>query len=260
MAIRTGSKVVVPSDENTQEEVQAEVETKAEPEVETPKAEKQVAVRKPTAAPAVIEEGKVPSFKQLENAMDPEEVGNTFVRVIGANGNIQTSEGLLFGEHIDIQVLSTSTRYMVTPEADPKDKEARKFCRASYDGSNIVDQDGNLQTIDDYIAENERFYPKFKKSKYLDVYAIIFNAHKNKEAAEAAGIVQISVSPTAAKPFNAFFMQGVLAEKRGLLPPSHRNCMRIKAEPKTKDTQNYTILLPELCPADALDGYEVVLM
>jgi hypothetical protein len=201
-----------------------------------------------------------PALTSLENAYDPEEFGNVFPRLVGANGAICVSgDTLNFGEFIDVQVLSHSDRWMVTPDADAKDKQAKKFCRASYDGKTIPDRDGGPSvTIEDYIAsvDGYEFNPV---SKYKDIFALVFNSHKNAEEAAEKGIVQISVSPSVLKDLRAFMMQTKLAVMTKRMLPSHQNCLRIRAEAKSNDNGNYTVLKFEHVPLDVAQLYTPVI-
>lgn len=249
------NKTVVPETEN-QEPVTEINDTESKPEG------KEVATK--TSAPAPVIGGvksDVPSIASLENAFDPEEYGNVFPRIVGTNGAIKVSgETTSFGKFIDVQVLSTSDRWMITPDADNKDKEAKKFCRASYDGRTIPDRDGGPSiTIEEYIASVDD-YDFNPVSKYKDVFGIIFNADENSDIAGGKGIVQISVSPTAVKSIKAFIMQTNLYVLSGKMLATHQNCMRFRAEAKSNDSGDYTILTFEPVPLDVLSGYTPIVV
>lgn len=281
MAIRT-NKVQAPSavsetpavEETTPTETPATQETQApEPTPEAPKTE----TKKPAASPAVkpatamaVHTGDVLSFIKLKNALDPEEYGNTFPRIVPAAGQIRTDSKIQLGTFIDIQVVSTSDRWMYAPVADMnKDPDSTKYCRASYDGKTIPDRDGGPsmtfeeweEMAADIAKQNKKTpYAEWKLAKYLDVFAIIFNADgKFVETAKKIGMVQISVSSTATKAFQAFFMQGPLNVNRGLLPFDKQTCMRIVAEARSNaNKQDYSVLVPELVPEEILAAYTPV--
>jgi hypothetical protein len=260
MGLRT-NKTVVPQEETT---VNQEPETKKEETMpETPAVEtKEVAVKPPAEVPTVAGERVAPSLTSLENKLNPEEFGNLFPRIVGSNGAacVSGTGGVNFGRFIDVQVLSLSDRWMVTPDADQKDKEAKKFCRASYDGKTILDREGNSQTIEDYITSVDK-YEFNATSKYRDIFAVIFSAEKEVEKAKALGIVQISISPTAMKQLKAFTMQTPLFIMRGQMAKTHQDCLRIAAEPKTNDSgNNYTIFDFQCVPMDVIAGYTPVSM
>ncbi len=212
-------------------------------------------VKEVAPAPVVQDDKPAPYIADLKNAMDPELYGSCFPRIVGSNGNL-ICDKLILGTFIDVQVLSFSDRWMIVPVSDPKDKEARKFCRASYDGKTIPDRDGGQSMlIEEYTEEMSRFYKEFKISKYMDVFAVIFNADKNKEAGERLGTVQISVSPTAIKPFLAYLAQCRMNVGRGLFLPSHSNFMRIEADLVTGDKDNWTVLKPSYVPIDEVKNF-----
>jgi len=273
MAIRT-NKVTVPETETPVQtetpETEVETQAQAQPEIPTPTPtpDPKPATKAPAGEAAIYAE-KAPSFMELRNALDPNDYGNTFPRVVPGSGIIQTDSALMLGTYLDVQVLSFSDRWMYAPNVDmKKDPDSKYYCRASYDGKNIPDRDGGpSMTFEEYeafaaelrTAGKKPPYTEWKLAKYMDVFAIIFNADPAKlEIAKALGMVQISVSSTAIKAFSGFFIQGLLNVNRGLLPLNKQNCMRIKAEPKINKDQNYTILVPELVPTDILANYTPV--
>lgn len=267
MAIRT-SKVQVPPEVETQTETPA-VETPTTSEPET-KAAPAPAVKQQASAPAVVGD-KSPSFAQLENLMDPVEYGNTFPRLVpGAAGMIRTDSNIVLGPWIDVQVVSHSYRWMCAPVSpDKKDQEARKYCRASYDGATIPDREGGKsmtfeewqeQAAEIRKAAKQPAYEQWRIGKYKDIYAMIFNAdEKYRETAVALGIVQISVSTTAIKGFNAFFMQQQLWVAKSMMRPDKAQCIRIKPIPGVNNAgDDFTILVPDLVPLDVIDAYSIV--
>lgn len=253
----TKPETTTKSGDITPDEVETPKETMKEKEVET----KEVAVRNTNNA--VVESNglpDMPSLASLENALDPVDFGNLFPRVVGSNGAVVLNGKKSLGEYIDVQVLSTSDRWMVTPDAEQSDKKAKKLCRASYDGKTIPGWDGGDPIdIEDWKKEIEDAgYAVNPVGKYKDIFCSVFNADKNADIAEEAGIVQVSVSPSAVKGLRAFIMQTKLKVARGQMLKSHQNCIRIKAEAVTGDI-NYTYLNFKVVPLDILEDYEPVL-
>jgi len=201
---------------------------------------------------------QAPSIKSLENVFDAKEYGNLFDRVVGSNGSLVCGD-IIMGEFIDVQVLSTSDRWMITPDAEQSDKKAKKLCRASYDGKVIPGLDGEPDiTIDEWKEEIENAgYEPNKVSKYRDVFAVIFNAEKNADKAKELGVVQISVSPTSSRQLKKFTMQTMLFERQGKMVPSHRHCMRVVAVSHTGD-MSYTTTDFKPVPLDVLAEYTPV--
>lgn len=206
-----------------------------------------------------------PPFAALKDAFDQLVYGNTFLRMTGGNGAVIDQEKRNFGSYIYIQVLSFNDRWMVTPQlsnsATEAEKRKAKFaCRASYDGKTIQDRDNGEDIPIREYTENHPDFDDWKTTKYMDVYGIIFGSEKNSNIVGDLGIVQVSVSQTAIRNFDAFFKQSPLWVMRGMLPASHQNCMKIEAEGKTNDSGNYTIFKPGLVPAEVLLRYTPVYM
>ncbi len=221
------------------------------------------AVRQQTAV--AIKEGHAPSLKSLRKQDLAETYGNMFPRLVGVNGEIVAKKGetkTVIGKFADVQVLWHSFRWMVTPITEgmsDADKDAgNKFCRASYDGGvTIPDRDGGApESVQSYIDRmaDEGVYTDWKTSKYLDVFCIIFNSEKNLAEAEVMGPVQISVSATAVKDFEAFFASTSIQTMRGFMLPSHQNCMRVLGK-GINGKRSYTILEPGFVPLEVLKTY-----
>jgi len=273
MAIRT-NKVEVPSDE-----IQNDTTTVNEPEVETSAHETQAetkvqtqapapAVRAPSAVAVAVVGNEAPTFTALFDALDPEEYGNVFKRLVGGNGAIMDQDKRVLGEWVDMQVYSVCNhRWMITPAKyangqpiDAKDNKAKFACRASYDGKTILDREGDRISIEDYHASMVKEYSEWKLSKYMDIYGIILGSDKNQAIGAELGIVQASISPTATKAFTNFFMQSRLSVVRGLMAADKQNMLRLIAEGKSNDGGNYTIIKPGHIPLDVLAGYTPLYM
>lgn len=242
-------------------EAEAGAEKVADPE---PKKEEKVVatIPKQEAGDLATSTGPVmPTLMKLKDAMDPEVYGNIFPRIKGSNGGLNTDAGT-FGTFIDAQVHSWSKRVFITPVAPDGDKQARKYCRASYDGKTIPGRnDIPRMTIEDYTESVADKYEEFKRSDYLDIYVTIFNAEKGQEIADNLGIFQVSVSPTAISAFNAFCMQAPLTVARGAMLASHQNCLRILATAqKTEDKQDYVRMAFSPVPLDIVTLYTPILM
>ena len=247
MAIRT-NKTAVPETPETVVETQ---------EAETPVETKEVAVKEQAAPPAVQAEksAAMPTIAELEDRWNPAEVGNMFNRIIGTNGAL-FCDGVSFGEWIDVQIYSHSSRTFITPVADQNDKDAKFYCRASYDGKTIPDRDGGEpMTIEAYAESISDTYEEVKRALYWDAYVVILGADKNVEKAVNSNILQLSISPTSIKGFKSFVMQTKLAVLRGQMLPSHQNCVRVSAIPMSKNGQNWIQMAFSAIPLDIVKGY-----
>ena len=230
-------------------------------ETETMKEETTAVATTQQAAPPAESTGPVmPTIAELENRWDPLEYDSAFNRIIGTNGALQISEEeLVLGEWIDVQVYSYNYRLSIMPDVDTKKDPDAKFCyRPSFDGKTIVDREsGDSMTIDEYCDSVEE-YDDWKKSEYKDIYVIVLNSHKNADKAIAAGVLKVQVSPTSLKGFKGFAKQGNLFVARGLMLPSHRNCMRINAESVSKNGNNWVMMKFEPIPVDEVTKYTPV--
>lgn len=255
MGLKPKVQVEVPEEETVIEE-QTETTETAAPEV--PAAQPQAQA----APPAVAGPNNVPSLESLRDKWDSDEVGNVFPRAVGSQGAIIIDSKISCGEYVDIQVYSHGTRFMVVPISDVQnDPKVKPLCRASYDGENVFDRESGQEiSIEDYAASIEKQFPKgVKVSKYHDIFASIFNCHKNLAEAQAKAVIQLSVSPTAIKDWQAFVKTTRFRELQGVMLPSHRNCVRITAEVKMKDGQQFTIMTFGPVPLDVLAGYTPIL-
>ncbi|MEN8210050.1 MAG: hypothetical protein ABFR50_12450, partial [Candidatus Fermentibacteria bacterium] len=240
--------------------------TTPDEKVTTPEPEKAAVVKaEPAVVPAVAAEPgtPAPSMMELANAIPSGEFGNNLPRIVSASGKIKVSgDNTILGEHMDIQLLSSNDRWMVTPVADQKDKEAKKFCRASYDGKTIPDRDnpdGEGQLIEEY-TDGCKKYDEFKVSKYLDLFCLVVSTGDPDMTAKAQGLglVQVSISPTAIGPYMSFARQGNLTVMRGLMTSDKRNCFRIRAEARSSDTSDWTVFVFEPTPLEELADYTPV--
>jgi hypothetical protein len=246
-------------EEAVEEEVMEMEASQPEPKPE-PKPETKAPVKREPAGCIVKSDGKIIHLTELRDKFDPLSVNNTFARIVGASGSLmEKNNNTSFGEYIDIQVLSFSNRWMVTPDAEISDKKARKLCRASLDGKTIPGLDGEPDiSIAEWQREIEAAgYDCNPVSKYLDIYAIIFNAAKNLDIASELGIVQVSVSPTSVKGFTNFAMQVPIFIKFGKVVVGKHHCVRVSAKAITGD-YDYTKTEFGPVPLDVIEGYEQI--
>jgi len=248
------NKTTVPAD---QKETAAEEKVEVEAEVkEEAKPEKAVALKKQAAVPASVE-GAAPTLMSLRNAMNGEEFGTNLTRLVPASGSVKVAgTPKVLGKFVDVQLVSSSDRWFITPVADPKDKDAKKFCRPSYDGKTIPSRDGEAQTIEEYTNSVEE-YDEFDVKKYLDLYVLVIRAGDPdmQEIVEAFDLIQVSVSPTAAPMYRTFEKLGKLRVMRGLSKAETQNCFRITATAKSNDSSDWTVFEFNPIPLNDLEGY-----
>ncbi len=193
----------------------------------------------------------------LQNTMDPAEFGTNLERLVPASGSVKIAgTNKILGKYVDVQLVSSSDRWFITPVADPKDKEARKFCRPSYDGETIPDRDGQTQTIQEYIDSVEE-YEKFEVKKYMDLFVLMINAGDKdmQPIVDAMSLTQVSISPTAVPVYRTFEKLGKLRVMQGITKVETQNCFRITALPKSKDSQEWTVFEFNAIPHVDLGDY-----
>jgi hypothetical protein len=221
------------------------------------------AVQAQAAPPAVsVPKGEVPSLTQLQDRWDTDEVGNVFKRLTGTNGALYLDGKTSLGEYADVQVFSHNSRTMVVPVGNvPNDPAVKKHCRASYDHKSIFDREtGENIAISEYADQIKDQFPKgVKISKYHDIYCTVFSSQKNLEEAKKLGVVQVSISPTAVKDWFAYVKTLKFRELQGVVAPSHRNCVRLVADPRNKEGQNYIAIVFQPCPLEVIAGYTPVI-
>jgi hypothetical protein len=246
------SKVVVPEETVAAEAPVQEEETTA------------VAVKEEVAAPAVAAgDGKgVPTLLSLLNKWSTDDVGNVFPRLVGTGGALYV-EKLSLGEFADVQVFSHNERWMIVPVSDVlNDPKVKRYCRASYDGVTIMDREtGRSVAIDEYSDMIKADFPKgIKVGKYHDIFCTVFNCHKNLEMAKEKAILQVSISPTAVKDWQAFIRTTQFRELQGTVKPTHRNCVRLTADPRmTENSQNYTAIIFQTVPLEVIASYKPII-
>jgi hypothetical protein len=254
MGIRK-NKTVVPADD-VQEDV-------ADTPQDIPEQEESTEVATTTAAaPPAVTTGAAPTIRSLENALDARQFGNLFPRVVGSNGLVckKDRKSTPFGDFIDVQVISTSERWMVTPDAEQTDVAARKLCRASYDGLNIPGWKGEPDIpIEEYNEEIiAAGYEPNPLGCYKDIFCSIFNADKNLDYALNVGLVQVSVSPTSIKSLDGYLAQVKFKVAAGTVLKTHQNCLRIVGVSVSGDT-TYTVTDFEPVPLEVAQAYTPVL-
>ncbi len=262
MAIRQNKTVKPPEKETQTEDTQEEaVEPTAETKEPTPDT-KEVATKEPAGAIAVVTE-EMPSIISLRDKLPGQTLGFMAKdnRIVGSNGALVLNKTVKLGEFADIQVLSTSFRWMVGPKTEKPSTESNKLFRASYDGKTIPGfKDEAEMSIEEWIAEiNEAGYEETQKTKYLDVFCTIFNTEKKGLGIKDDDVFQIQVSTTAIQTFDAFTMTTPLKVSRGSMILTHQNCMRVTAKAITGDF-NYTVFEFDTVPIDIVQTYVPVLI
>jgi hypothetical protein len=210
----------------------------------TPAAEAAAAAEAKTAI-AKVGAGSLAAAVQTENLLAqmrdaiPAVQFGTFPRLIGANGNVsvKTDGDKLLGRWADLQLLSWSDTYVVSPGSD-KD-EAKKLVRYSRDGVTI-DETG--ESVNDYLKQLREVdgYKDASKKQYVELIGFL------KSSEQAGGpvgeLVQVSLSPKSRLTFDAYRANVGVKVRLGQMSSEGVDNIRVTAVPKSVNGKNWTIL------------------
>jgi len=219
------------------------------------------ATRKPQQAGALATAKDTASLVALKDQIDPTEFGYGDVpRIVANNNMIYGPDKMKLGTWIDVQVLSHSQRWMVSPGSD--DDEAASLVRASYDGETILHNgEDNGKLVADYIEElKEAGYDKAAVKEYLDIFCLLLDAenHDNAELLAQEGMLNISLSPQSKGKYNAYAKQIKLTVMRGLISPDKTSVVRFKTSLKSANNRDFTLLVPVVPPKEVSDAAVII--
>ncbi len=248
---------------------EAKPEPKAEPAPATkpePKADpapaaataNTLAIRKQAGVMANVNDSV--SLVKYEAAIDPTDFGyGDIPRIVANNNMIFGPDKMRLGTFIDVQVLSYTPRWMVSPGSD--DDAARELVRASYDGKTILHagEDNGLDVAEYLDALKEKGYPKAALKEYIDVFCLLVNAENQNEGMllQQEGMLNISLSPQSKGKFMAYVKQIKLTVMRGLVAPEKASIVRFKTQLKTGD-RDFTLLVAGVPPREISDAAPVI--
>lgn len=173
---------------------------------------------------------------QLRDAIPPVQFG-TFPRLIGSNGNVMDKDGKVLGQFADIQLLSWSETYVVSPGSDTD--EAKKLVRYSRDGVTIDETGEDVNAYLKTLREVEK-YPDASKKKYIELVGFLTASDKPSE--HAGNLVQVSLSPQSLLSFQAYMANVAVRVRLGSLVADGVENLRITPEVKTKGSKSFTLL------------------
>lgn len=175
-------------------------------------------------------------FAGFENAIPGVEFG-VLPRLVGSNGNVQVKgSNALIGDVIGLQLLSWNNTWVVSPGDDtPEAKDAVAY---SKDGVTIEESG---QSVNEYLAFlRTEGYEKANVKKYVELIGILTESAKPCE--HTGDMVQVSLSPQAAKSFESYRLQASVKIRMGMLKPDGLESFKIRAEVKTTAGNTYTLL------------------
>ena len=160
------------------------------------------------------------------------------------------------GTWIDVQVLSHSSRWMISPGSD--DDDASSLVRASYDGETILHNgEDNGKAIDEYLKElKEAGYDKAVVKEYADIFCLLIGAENTDNGTLLAqeGMLNISLSPMSKGKFNAYAKQLKLTVMRGAIAAEKAQIVRFKTSLKSANNRDFTLLVPTTPPREVSDA------
>jgi hypothetical protein len=174
----------------------------------------------------------------LENKFPPVEFG-AIERLKGSSGQIMDANNGQLGSWVKLELMSWNYLYTISPGSDKAD--ARELVRYSLDGKTI---DNTGQSVDEYVKhlrEVEK-YPDASVKKYVSLIGILLGSEKPSKHLQ--DVVEVSLSPTAAKKFSSGHrLQVTVARRQGRLSFADAQIVMIRAEVTTnKKNQTYTFL------------------
>lgn len=177
-------------------------------------------------------------YSGLENGFVVE--FGTLPRLLASNGCIMDGEDNSLGTWITGQVLSWNKRWTITPGSNDAPDNLVAF---SMD--NEVLDDGSGVTVAQYLAELKKDWPNAASKEYLDV---IFNLQEaEKESGHVGGMVQLQMSPTSRKDFDAFRLQVSFKVANGLVEIDQTNHIKFGIRVVTNKNKNtWTKFAPSL--------------
>jgi hypothetical protein len=184
-------------------------------------------------------------YEQLRNAMPPMEFG-TLPRLTGAQGKISAKESgkkVDLGESIDLTLLSYNDEYQVSPGEDSDD--ATKLVRYSLDGQII---DGTGEKVSEYLEKLRTVdgYTDAKVKRYVQLVGILERSDKKSDY--VGNMVQVSLSPQAAKAWDAFMAQGSVRYARNKWDGAGADLITVRAESRSNGKNDFTLLTVALTP------------
>lgn len=217
-----------------------------------------LATRKQAGAMANVTDSV--SLVKYEAAIDPTDFGyGDIPRIVANNNMIFGPDKMRLGTYIDVQVLSYTPRWMVSPGSD--DDAARELVRASYDGETILHAgEDNGRDLKEYLEElKQSGYPKAALKEYVDVFCLLVNTENQDQGAllQQEGMLNISLSPQSKGKFMAYVKQIKLTVMRGLVAPEKASIVRFKTQLKTGD-RDFTLLVAGVPPREISDAAPVI--
>jgi hypothetical protein len=174
---------------------------------------------------------------KMRDAVPAVEFG-TFPRLIGANGAVTLkSDNKSLGETVDIQLLSWSEVYTVSPGSDKE--EAKKLVEYSRDGVTIDKSGRDVNEYLKYLRETEG-YKDASKKKYIELIGFLQGSAK--PGGPTGEIVQVSLSPQSLLTFQAYMANVAVRVRLGQITAEGVENIRVTAEGKSGNGRNWTIL------------------
>lgn len=178
------------------------------------------------------------AFARMRDAIPAVEFG-TFPRLIGANGAVcNKSDGSKsLGEWVDIQLLSWSETYVVSPGKDSE--EAKSTVRYSRDGVTIDETGEDVNAYLKKLREVDGFEDASRK-KYIELIGFLKGAAK--DGGPRDELVQVSLSPQSLLTFQAHMANVAVRVRLGQMVVEGVENIRVTAEGKSGNGRNWTIL------------------
>jgi len=198
---------------------------------------------KPAMVPAAQNEGRAlarmsgggrPAIA-LDDARDQMVVEfGTLPRLKAEQGAVVDQDGEELGSWIEMEVYSFNSRFVVTPNDKDAPADLAKF---SLDGE-YLDDDSGL-TVREYLAQlKEEGWDKASVREYYEVVGPLLAADGKTNFIDE--VIQVQLSPSARKSFDAFRMQMTFKIARGKAAAGSERYVRFTATKRKRGSNSWT--------------------
>jgi hypothetical protein len=187
---------------------------------------------------AVRDNGPTDVIGDLQNKFEPVGFG-AIERLKGSNGQVFDSQNKPLGASVNLDLLSWNYLWTLSPGSDKPD--AKELVKYSTDGKTV---EGTGQDVNEYIKALREVhgYEKAAIKQYVSLIGILTASEKS--SAHVGNVVEVSLSPVAAKKFSSGHrLQMNVKRRQGAISAEDAAKVVIRAEVTTNGkNQTYTYL------------------
>lgn len=178
---------------------------------------------------------KANPFKAMENAIHVDY--NTLTRLMCNNGNIINKETKgLFGDTIELQLISFQKHWVMAPGGDSNDEESLQYLKFSDDGK--VERETGRPLAEFVDAAMAAGYGDARVQERLILVGEIVNPGKLKDM--QGELVQMDLAPRSVRNFNTYQLNAAFKVAKGLLTAEQATRLKITADVQSKGKNTWT--------------------